>query len=238
MGNIEKYGVVALLFVIVMVLAVSIWGPRSVDENQFDSATLSAPTDGALMSSNSPQIQEENAGDAAATARRLDAQNPATLPIAHDDSITGTENPVTQARPIPAEASFTEETIRYKVKNGDTLEEIAAKHLGSKSKWKEILKWNEGLNPARLKVGQEIVIHPSVRESRVAQEAPSARAQEIQTSVAFSEKKYKVTKGDSLYDIAKKVYGDGNQWKKIFDANRDKLRDPGMLSDGMELKLP
>ncbi len=235
MGNIEKYGVVALLFVIVMVLAVSIWGPRSVDENQFDSAIMSSPTDGVLMSSNSPQIPEENTEDATATARRLvETQNPA----AHDDSMSGTENPVIQARPIPVEASFTEETIRYKIKNGDTLEEIAAKHLGSKSKWKEIVKWNEGLNPARLKVGQEIVIHPSVREPRVAQEAPSTRAPEIQTPASASVKKYKVAKGDSLYDIAKKVYGDGNQWKKIFDANRDKLRDPGMLSEGMELKLP
>jgi nucleoid-associated protein YgaU len=49
---------------------------------------------------------------------------------------------------------------------------------------------------------------------------------------------YKVTSGDSLSKIAKRFYGDANAYHKIFDANRDKLKDPDKIQVGQELKLP
>jgi nucleoid-associated protein YgaU len=49
---------------------------------------------------------------------------------------------------------------------------------------------------------------------------------------------YKVTSGDSLSKIAKRFYGDANAYQKIFDANRDKLKDPDKIQVGQELKLP
>jgi nucleoid-associated protein YgaU len=47
-----------------------------------------------------------------------------------------------------------------------------------------------------------------------------------------------VTKGDTLSRIAKQEYGDANKWKKIFDANRDVLKDPDKIFPGQILKLP
>jgi nucleoid-associated protein YgaU len=44
--------------------------------------------------------------------------------------------------------------------------------------------------------------------------------------------------GDSLSKIAKKIYGDGNKWKKIFDANTDVLKNPDLIRPGQVLKIP
>lgn len=46
-----------------------------------------------------------------------------------------------------------------------------------------------------------------------------------------------VQKGDSLWKIAEKVYGDGNAWKLIAKANPE-LKDPNKIVPGMELILP
>lgn len=52
------------------------------------------------------------------------------------------------------------------------------------------------------------------------------------------EQTYTVAKGDSLSKIAKKVYGDANQWKRIFEANRDQIEDPDLIHPGQVLRIP
>lgn len=49
---------------------------------------------------------------------------------------------------------------------------------------------------------------------------------------------YEVKSGDSLSKIAKQLYGSGNAWKKIFEANTDILRDPNKIYPGQNLKIP
>ncbi|MBN1219644.1 MAG: LysM peptidoglycan-binding domain-containing protein [Anaerolineae bacterium] len=49
---------------------------------------------------------------------------------------------------------------------------------------------------------------------------------------------YLVQPGDTLGKIAKQVYGDFTLWRLIFEANRDKISDPGLIRVGMELRLP
>ena len=48
-------------------------------------------------------------------------------------------------------------------------------------------------------------------------------------------KTYTVASGDSLSKIAGKY---GIQWKAIWDANRDILKDPDKIYPGQELKIP
>ena len=48
---------------------------------------------------------------------------------------------------------------------------------------------------------------------------------------------YEVKSGDSLSKIAKRVYGDANAWKEIFEANRDILKDPNQIFPGQKLKI-
>ena len=49
---------------------------------------------------------------------------------------------------------------------------------------------------------------------------------------------YVVEKDDTLQKIAKKVYGTYSKWTKIYEANRDVIKDPNFLKPGITLKIP
>jgi nucleoid-associated protein YgaU len=50
---------------------------------------------------------------------------------------------------------------------------------------------------------------------------------------------YEVQSGDTLLTIAEQYYGDGTQWRRIYDANKDTIgSDPDKLKIGMKLKIP
>jgi nucleoid-associated protein YgaU len=49
---------------------------------------------------------------------------------------------------------------------------------------------------------------------------------------------HEVAKGDTLSAIAKKYYGNANQYPKIFDANRDILDNPDKIQPGQKLTIP
>lgn len=49
---------------------------------------------------------------------------------------------------------------------------------------------------------------------------------------------YTVAKGDTLSHIAKQFYGDANKWRKIFEANRDVIKNPDLIHPGEVLKIP
>jgi nucleoid-associated protein YgaU len=45
--------------------------------------------------------------------------------------------------------------------------------------------------------------------------------------------------GDSLWSIAQRFYGDGNQWDAIYQANRGLIGDnPDNIQDGWNLTIP
>ena len=47
-----------------------------------------------------------------------------------------------------------------------------------------------------------------------------------------------VAAGESLSKIAEQEYGDAKQWRRIYDANRDTVKDPDLIYPGQTLKLP
>lgn len=49
---------------------------------------------------------------------------------------------------------------------------------------------------------------------------------------------YVVVQGDSLSKIAQHFYGDAQSWKRIYEANRDLIRDPDLIHPGQELRIP
>ena len=61
--------------------------------------------------------------------------------------------------------------------------------------------------------------------------APAAKPLDQQRS-------YTVVAGDSLSRIAKREYGDADKWHAIFEANRDKIKDPDRIHPGQVLTLP
>jgi nucleoid-associated protein YgaU len=79
---------------------------------------------------------------------------------------------------------------------------------------------------------KEAVSEP-VRES--AQEAVEV-AQVPQTTPQVAS--YVVQANDTLQKISLNVYGTSKKWKKIFEANSDKLKTPDKIYAGQELKIP
>jgi nucleoid-associated protein YgaU len=51
-------------------------------------------------------------------------------------------------------------------------------------------------------------------------------------------KTYTVKSGDTLSKIAKEYLGDSNAYMKIFEANRDQLKNPDLIKPGQVLKIP
>ena len=62
--------------------------------------------------------------------------------------------------------------------------------------------------------------------------------EEVREDLVVTEK-YVVKEGDGLWQIAVKVYGDGYQWIKILEANKDKIGENAEeLEVGVELIIP
>lgn len=51
-------------------------------------------------------------------------------------------------------------------------------------------------------------------------------------------KTYTVQRGDCLWNIAKKFYGNGSQYTKIYNANTDKIKNPNLIYPGQVLTIP
>ena len=61
----------------------------------------------------------------------------------------------------------------------------------------------------------------------------------VKTTDATAESKfYTVKSGDTLSAIAKQVYGDANQYNKIFEANKPMLSHPDKIYPGQSLRIP
>ena len=63
-----------------------------------------------------------------------------------------------------------------------------------------------------------------------AKEIPAPPTSEFQT--------YKIQKGDTLWSIARKFYGSGKEWRKIYEANQDSISNPAKIKTGMEIRIP
>lgn len=64
---------------------------------------------------------------------------------------------------------------------------------------------------------------------------PTVRATKPQASTART---YTVKSGDCLWKIAKQFYGNGAQYTKIYNANRDKIKNPNLIYPNQVLTIP
>jgi nucleoid-associated protein YgaU len=49
---------------------------------------------------------------------------------------------------------------------------------------------------------------------------------------------YIIQQGDSLSAIAKKLLGNANDYPKIFEANREVIKDPNLIYPGQKIRIP
>jgi LysM repeat protein len=77
---------------------------------------------------------------------------------------------------------------------------------------------------------------------RIVQQPAAAPAAVVEpqreTDNAPQAKTYTVAKGDCLWNIAKKYYGSGADYQKIFAANKDKINNPNLIYPGQVLTIP
>ena len=106
-------------------------------------------------------------------------------------------------------------------------------------------KW-EGV--AEMIVEEPKIAEQEVEDVHVVQNTPSVEEiivpepeEEPQTSSYTASAEpvyYKVQSNDNLFKIAKKHYGDGQKWRKIFEANRDIMPDSNSLYIDQLLLIP
>ena len=68
--------------------------------------------------------------------------------------------------------------------------------------------------------------------------AAAAAAAAAANAPSTTARTYTVQAGDTLSGISKQFYGNGMQYMKIFEANKDKLSDPDKIKAGMNLIIP
>lgn len=62
--------------------------------------------------------------------------------------------------------------------------------------------------------------------------------QELEGQVRVSTKEYTIQSGDTLWAIAQREYGDGKQWKRIYEFNQDVISNPNKPKKGTRIQLP
>lgn len=119
----------------------------------------------------------------------------------------------------------------YVVKSGDTPATIARQHLGDASRWPEIARANPGLEARSLQIGQ--ILHLPADAARTTADVPAATTAKKPTAAPAAPGApaaplaiHRIAQGDSLYELARRYYGDGSRWELIRDAN------PAMLGGG------
>ena len=60
------------------------------------------------------------------------------------------------------------------------------------------------------------------------------KAPAVQAKIEY----YLIKKGDTLSAIAKQYYGKANDYPKIFEANREVIKDPNLIFPGQKIRIP
>lgn len=117
----------------------------------------------------------------------------------------------------------------YTVEKGDNLWKIAEKKYNDGYAWTKIAKENDLKNASVLHVGQKLKM-PAVEAT--------ITAAAVETDNKIEQGEYKVVKGDNLWKIAVRAYGDGYKWVDIYQENKAKFNSPNLLEIGMMLNIP
>ncbi len=128
-------------------------------------------------------------------------------------------------------SSTSTEAETYTVAKGDTLWQIAEVKYRSGYNWKDIADANKLSDPGKIEVGQKLFI-PNVNAKIIAK----SEIKQENTANAIDESSYTVVKGDSLWSISVRAYGDGYKWREI--ARENKLMSPNIIHSGNVLTIP
>jgi nucleoid-associated protein YgaU len=137
----------------------------------------------------------------------------------------------------------------YTVAAGDTYWTIAKKEYDSGAYFKALYEHNRRQSPTAntLRPGMQLVVpdeatlqrlYPALcpRPQRV---AAAPRVTRTGATLTSDGNEHVVSEGDTLYDVARRRFGDTKRWAEIYELNRDAIGAVGdRLEPGTRLVLP
>lgn len=204
MQQIERYGVIALVFLLVTIVAVSFWSDGK------------SPGFWSRLSGRGAQKKEAPAEQPPATAERaLEDALPLTPLVTPSEVVVAQPEPQPIGDPIQGEARIGDlagggstrftplepnpretfpapqpgpaiadqqprapqvSTSQHVVQKGESLAAIAKSRLGDESRWREIQSLNPGIDPKRLKVGQTLEMPTGAAPVLIVKPEPAKKA--------------------------------------------------------------
>jgi len=265
MQRIERYGVIALVLLLVTILAVSLWGEgkdgglfawkKDAPKEQAD-ATRPRPLPNAAHAGAQPGAQQGAGQPNAAQPNAAGQQAPGAAP-----AIAGAQGAGAQ----PAVAGG----VSVAAPNADPAARTAAEQRAAWERERQVAQRNGAMpnpanlgqqnvgqqNPGQQNLGQQNVAQNNVQPSGPlgaqtnAQGAPGAVATPVGNGaaprvnpaplnggLAGAPRTYTVKAGDTLGEIARRELGSAKRWEEIQTLNGS--LDPKRLRAGMTIKLP
>jgi nucleoid-associated protein YgaU len=150
-------------------------------------------------------------------------------------TLTPTKMPSRLATPSPEKISGNVKKLptTYTVAAGDTLWLISERFYSSGYNWVDIARENKLADAGHIEVGQKLTI-PSVPVKMV---SSTSTGPFIFKSRSITSDTYVIQKGDTLWSISVRAYGDGYKWPDLAKANGLE-HNPGLIHADNTLKIP
>jgi len=147
-------------------------------------------------------------------------------------------------KPLPPEPETVAEPAPYVhtvSRSGETLVAISSWYTGSADNWKRLVEANNGLNPRRIKVGDEILIPAALMKTQLRMPAdfmnPSASKKSAPSRVEPTPYVHAVRRsGETLIAISSWYTGSADNWKRLVEANSG--LNPRRINVGDKILIP
>ncbi|MFH0962783.1 MAG: LysM peptidoglycan-binding domain-containing protein [Planctomycetota bacterium] len=191
-----------------------------------------APSERAVVRVGSPERPSPQ------DALPLPGRSRGTVDVVSTSSSADVPIPVVDgSRRTPVVASAATTPTTYTVVQGDSLMVISQKVYGTARHWKQIQAANADLFPGdstALRIGWKLKIPSIASASPAASSGASAPA----SAASAVRRVHVVQSSETLAAIARRYYSDGSKWRTIWDANKNKIPNPDVISVGLELTIP